>query len=199
MQGKLIAVVYTLRIHIETSSLWAEFVNKNRCISVHLVSEEVKSIKFDNFDNSHSFLWPEYFIDFFMWKMDPMSSCNIRLVFTLPPRDSTCCSTKDAYTSEITFLALHPWIHVFSFCSFLNPKHDSISGDGALKVTVYVISSDLPFKEEHPRFTTIPFKPLTDHRGQRSQCIYLLNTVQKDVKLECALAYCVNSTRMTSH
>ena len=26
---------------------------------------------------------------FFMWKMDPMSSCNIRLVFTLPPRDST--------------------------------------------------------------------------------------------------------------
>ena len=26
---------------------------------------------------------------FFMWKMDPMSGCNIRLVFTLPPRDST--------------------------------------------------------------------------------------------------------------
>ena len=39
-QGKFIAV------HIETSSLWAEFVNKNRCISVRLVSEEVKSIKF---------------------------------------------------------------------------------------------------------------------------------------------------------
>ena len=30
--------------HIETSSLWAEFVNKNRCISVRLVSEEDKSI-----------------------------------------------------------------------------------------------------------------------------------------------------------
>ncbi len=28
MQGKLIVVAYTLRIHIETSSLWAEFVNK---------------------------------------------------------------------------------------------------------------------------------------------------------------------------
>ena len=40
MQGKLIAVAYTLR------SLWAEFVNKNRCISVRLVSEEVNSIKF---------------------------------------------------------------------------------------------------------------------------------------------------------
>ena len=30
--------------HIETSSLWAEFVNKNRCLSVRLVSEEDKSI-----------------------------------------------------------------------------------------------------------------------------------------------------------
>ena len=99
-----------LCVHIETSSLWAEFVNKNRCISVRLVSEEVKSIKFYNFDNSHnSFLWTEYFIDFCMWKMDPMSGCNIRLVFTLPPRDSIHCSTKDAYTSEITFLSLHPW------------------------------------------------------------------------------------------
>ena len=40
MQGKLIAVVYCiLCVHIETSSLWAEFVNKNRCISVRLVSE----------------------------------------------------------------------------------------------------------------------------------------------------------------
>ena len=103
-----------LCVHIETSSLWAEFVNKNRCISVRLVSEEVKSIKFDNFDNSHnSFLWPEFFIDFFMWKMDPMSGCNIRLVFTLPPRDSTLqykrcvhlwknfpCITTLVYTSD---------------------------------------------------------------------------------------------------
>ena len=49
-----------------------------------------KALNFDNFDNSHNcFLWPEYFIDFFMWKMDPMSGCNIRLVFTLAPRDST--------------------------------------------------------------------------------------------------------------
>ena len=44
----------------------------------------------------------------FMWKMDPMPGFGIRLVFTLPPRD-VHCSTKDAYTSEITFLALHPW------------------------------------------------------------------------------------------
>ena len=77
-------------VHIEISSLWAEFVNKNRCISVRLVSEEDKSIKLDNFDNSHnSFLWPEYFIDFFTWKMDPMKGFDIRLVFTLPPKDRT--------------------------------------------------------------------------------------------------------------
>ena len=46
MLGKLILVAYTTRVQIETSSLWAEFVNKNICISVRLVSEEVKSIKF---------------------------------------------------------------------------------------------------------------------------------------------------------
>ena len=33
MQGKLITVAY-----IEASSLWADFANKNRCISVRLVS-----------------------------------------------------------------------------------------------------------------------------------------------------------------
>ena len=26
---------------------------------------------------------------FFKWKMDPMSGCDIRLVFTLPPKDNT--------------------------------------------------------------------------------------------------------------
>ena len=46
MQGKLIAVAYLLCVHIEASSLWAEFVNKNRCISVRLAFEEVKRIKF---------------------------------------------------------------------------------------------------------------------------------------------------------
>ena len=37
--------------------------------------------------------------------MDPMSGCDIRLVFTFRP-ETVHCSTKDAYTSEITFLAL---------------------------------------------------------------------------------------------
>ena len=43
MEGKLIAV-RILCVHIETSSLWTEFVNMNRCIRVSLVFEEVKSI-----------------------------------------------------------------------------------------------------------------------------------------------------------
>ena len=36
--------------------------------------------------------------------MDPMEGFDICLVFTLPPSDSTLRGTKDAYTSEITFL-----------------------------------------------------------------------------------------------
>ena len=31
-----------------------------------------------------------------------------------------------------------------------------------IKGTVNVISSDIPFKEGHYQFTTVPFKPLTD-------------------------------------
>ena len=46
MQGKLI-VVAIVCVHIETNSLWVEFVNKNRSLSVRLVSKEVnKSIEF---------------------------------------------------------------------------------------------------------------------------------------------------------
>ena len=59
MLGKLIAVAYSLHIHIETSSLLEVFVNKNRCISVRLVSEEdfYPQFNFEHFDNSHkSFL-----------------------------------------------------------------------------------------------------------------------------------------------
>ena len=72
-------------------SVWAEFVNKN----------------FDNFDNSCNIFFSlnRIFYWFFMWKLDPMSGCDILPVFTLPP-ETVHCSTKDAYTSEITFLAL---------------------------------------------------------------------------------------------
>jgi len=71
--------------HIETSSLWAEFVNKNRCISVRLVSEEIESIKILIILIIHIIV----FYDQNISKMDPMSGCDNRLVFTLPPRDIT--------------------------------------------------------------------------------------------------------------
>ena len=56
---------------------------------------------------------------------------------------------------------------------------------------ICVILSDLLFKEGHPWFTTVPFNPLTDRRGQR--CICLLNVFWKDVNLGCTLAYCMNT------
>ena len=50
-------------VHIETSSLWAEFVNKNIC---KCSSSNRGGLNFNNFENSHnSFLSPEYFIDYF--------------------------------------------------------------------------------------------------------------------------------------
>ena len=37
-------------------------------------------------------------------------------MFKLPP-DRVHCSTKDVYTSEITFLALHPWYEPAEQCA----------------------------------------------------------------------------------
>ena len=85
-----------LCVHIETSSLWAEFINKNRCISVRLVSEGVKSIKFWKFT--------ENFINYLCERCQAPTSvlCQHYRLVTLH------CSSKEAYTSEITFLALNP-------------------------------------------------------------------------------------------
>jgi len=98
-----------LCVHIETSSLWAEFINKNRCISVRLVLRRLKAFNFNNFDNSHySFLWPEYFIDFLCERWIPCQASTSVLCLHYRPK-TVYCSTKNAYTSEITFLALVPW------------------------------------------------------------------------------------------
>ena len=73
MQGKLIAVVYTMLTY------WNHFSDEVR-----------KALNFDNFDNSlNSFLWPEYFIDYLRERWIPCQGFDNRLVFTLPPRDST--------------------------------------------------------------------------------------------------------------
>ena len=68
MQGKIIAWLRILFVHIETSSFWAEFVNKNIDASVFVSYPwRIKAFNIDNFDNSHnSFIWPEYFIDFYV-------------------------------------------------------------------------------------------------------------------------------------
>ena len=64
-------------LHIETSFLLAEFVNKN------------------------SFLWPEYFIDFLCERWIPCQASTSFLCLHYRP-ETVHSSTKDAYTSEIT-------------------------------------------------------------------------------------------------
>ena len=58
---------------------------------------------------------------FFIWKMDPMSGCDIRLVFTLPPRDSTlqykrCVHLWNNFPCIITLVWLKIRNYVDSMC-----------------------------------------------------------------------------------
>ena len=78
-----------LCVHIETSSLWAEFVNKNRCFSVPLVSEEDKSIK----------------LDFLCERWIPCQAVTSVLCLLFRP-GTVHCSTKNAYTSELTIFTI---------------------------------------------------------------------------------------------
>ena len=65
-------------------------------------------MNFNNFDNSYnSFLWPECIIDFLCERWIPCEASTSVLCLHYRPRQY--CSTKNAYTSEITFLALQPW------------------------------------------------------------------------------------------
>jgi len=73
-----------------------------------------KLIAVDNFDNSHnSFLWPEYFIDYLCERWIPCQASTSVLCLHYRPV-TVHCITKDAYTSEITFLALNPCL-LYSF------------------------------------------------------------------------------------
>ena len=101
-----------LCILIDTSSLWVVFVNKNRCISVPLVSEKDKASKFDNFDNPHnSFLWPEYFIDYFCKNWFHVRLWHPSLVF-FPPKDSLLQHKK----------CVHLWNNFPCISSLQKPK-----------------------------------------------------------------------------
>ena len=72
---------------------------------------------------------------------------------------------------------------------YISLKENHIPGHYLLKGTVSVISSDLSIKEGHHRITTVPFKPLAEHQGQRTPYVCLLLFVRD----------CMISTRMTSH
>ena len=95
-----------LCVHIETSSLWAEFVNKNGRISVRLVSEEIKSIKLIiliiHIIESYGQNIPLIFL---CERWIPCQAVTPVLFLKYRP-EAVHCSTKDAYTSEITVLTL---------------------------------------------------------------------------------------------
>ena len=54
--------------------------------------------------------------------MDSMSGCGIRLVFTFPAKDSPLQYKKNAYTSEITFLALISTLVLWKFKNVVTVK-----------------------------------------------------------------------------
>ena len=127
MQGKLIAVAYTLRTYWNLFSLGGICKQEWEHQCSFGIPSRIKALNFDNFDNSHnSFLWPEYFIDFFIEKWIPCQAVTSILCLHYRP-ETVHCSTKDAYTYEITFLALHP-------CLLLSQ----------LKRTAEIISSNPP-------------------------------------------------------
>ena len=69
----------------------------------------------------NSFLWPEYYIDYLCERWIPCQASTSILCLHYRPV-TVHCGIKDAYTSEITFLALNPWLYTGSlriFC-FLN-------------------------------------------------------------------------------
>ena len=66
--------------------------------------QRLKALNFDNFDNSHnSFLW----LIFLCERWIPCQALTSVLCLHYRP-ETVHCSTKDVYTSKITFLALHP-------------------------------------------------------------------------------------------
>ena len=58
-------------------------------------------------------------------------------------------------------------------------------------ILILFTSCNLLCKYDNARFTTVTLKSLTDHRSQRTLCVYLSNCVRIAVKRECTLAYSV--------
>ena len=116
-----------LCVHIETSSLWAEFVNKNRCISVRIWGE-LKHLILIILIIHIIVSYDQNISQIIFVKMDSMSGCDTSVLCLLFRPKTVHCSTKNAYTSEITFLALVPCpppcilfvlkAYVSNFCHF---------------------------------------------------------------------------------
>ena len=104
-----------LCVHIKASSLWSEFVNKNKCLSVRLYLRRIKALNFDNLDNSHnSFLWQEYVINFLCERWIPCIENRIYIEGNLLEKSVKrpfCCTVSIlqvyfTYLCYITFWAL---------------------------------------------------------------------------------------------
>ena len=89
--------------------------------------------------------WPEYFIDFFIWKMDPMSDFHIRLVFTLPPRNGTLQNKR----------RVHLWNNFPCLITLVSPNC-------------------IPFKNEVLPYTTESFSELNLSKEQSEENIVFM-------------------------
>ena len=75
---------------------------------------------------------------FFMWKMDPMSGCDIRLVFTLAPTDSTLQYKRyvhlwNNFPCIITLSLSSIWVNWLSGCVYIHLRNFS---------TLYLFGTD---------------------------------------------------------
>ena len=86
MQGKLIAVAFTLRTY------WNRFSLGGICKQESSVFDprRIKALNFKKFDDSHnSFLWPEYFIDYLCERWIPCQAVTSVLCFITAQRQYT--------------------------------------------------------------------------------------------------------------
>ena len=116
---------------------------------------------------------------FFMWKIDPMPDCDIRLVFTLPPRDSTLQNKRC-----VQLWNNFPCIITLVWCWYI--QVDGVKG------TADVSSSDPPLTEWHVRCTTVPLKTLSDPVWVEYPCVlqetyyfHLLFLFKSDLRIFC--------------
>ena len=106
-----------------------------------------------------------------------MSGCGIRLVFTLPPRDSTLQNKRC-----VQLWNNFPCIITLVWCWYI--QVDGVKG------TADVSSSDPPLTEWHVRCTTVPLKTLSDPVWveypcvlQKTYCFHLLFLFKRDLRI----------------